>query len=36
MRFGIPKGQRMKASAERLIETRTLDGARRDEAERSE
>lgn len=38
MRFGIPKSQRKQASAERLMESRALDGARRDErgAERSE
>jgi hypothetical protein len=38
MRFGIPQSQRIKASAERHLETRALDGARRDErgAERAE
>jgi hypothetical protein len=38
MRFGIPKSQRLQASAERHLDARTLDGARRDErgAERSE
>jgi hypothetical protein len=38
MRFGIPKSQRLQASAERHLDARTLDGARRDArgAERSE
>ena len=30
-RFGIPKAERAKTSAERSLETRRLDGARRDE-----
>jgi hypothetical protein len=38
MRFGIPKSERVKASAERRLEARSLDGARCDErgAERPE
>lgn len=31
MRFGIPKSERAKNSAERGVEARRLDGARRDE-----
>jgi hypothetical protein len=30
-RFGIPKGERAKTSAERALETRRLDGVRRDD-----
>jgi hypothetical protein len=30
-RFGIPKSERVKNSAERALETRRLDGARRDD-----
>jgi len=30
-RFGIPKSERSKTSAERGLESRRLDGARRDE-----
>jgi hypothetical protein len=30
-RFGIPKGERAKTSAERALETRRLEGARRDD-----
>lgn len=30
-RFGMPKDERAKTSAERAIETRRLDGARRDD-----
>jgi hypothetical protein len=30
-RFGIPKTERAKANAERALETRRLDGARRDD-----
>jgi hypothetical protein len=30
-RFGIPKAERAKTAAERSLETRRLDGARRDE-----
>jgi Domain of unknown function (DUF4169) len=30
-RFGIPKVERAKTTAERALETRRLDGARRDE-----
>jgi hypothetical protein len=29
-RLGVPKGERAKTSAERALETRRLDGARRD------
>ena len=32
-RFGIPKTERTKNSAERTLEARRLDGARRDKAE---
>ena len=32
-RFGIPKAERTKTSAERALETRRLDGARRDDPE---
>ena len=31
MRFGIPKSDRANTSAERMLEARRLDGARRDE-----
>jgi hypothetical protein len=31
MRFGIPKGERTKTSAERALEAHRLDGARRDD-----
>jgi hypothetical protein len=31
MRFGIPKSERAKGVAERMLDTRRLDGARRDE-----
>lgn len=31
MRFGIPKSERAKSSAERGLDARRLDGARRDE-----
>ena len=31
MRFGIPKSERTKNSAERLLEARRLEGVRRDE-----
>jgi hypothetical protein len=31
MRFGIPKGQRAKGVAERMLEARRLDGTRREE-----
>ena len=31
VRFGIPKTERVKNSADRALETRRLDGARRDE-----
>ena len=31
MRFGIPKSERAKTSAERGLDARRLDGARRDE-----
>ena len=31
VRFGIPKTERAKNSAERTLETRRLEGARRDE-----
>jgi hypothetical protein len=31
MRFGIPKSERAKTSAERNLEARHLDGARRDD-----
>jgi hypothetical protein len=31
MRFGIPKAERAKGTAERMLEARRLDGARRDE-----
>lgn len=31
MRFGIPKNERAKSAAERALETRRLEGARRDE-----
>jgi hypothetical protein len=31
MRFGIPKSERAKGSAERLLEARRLDGARCDD-----
>jgi hypothetical protein len=31
VRFGIPKTERVKNSAERTLESRRLDGARRDE-----
>jgi hypothetical protein len=31
MRFGIPKAERAKGSAERMLEARRLDGARREE-----
>jgi uncharacterized protein DUF4169 len=30
-RFGIPKAERAKTTAERALETRLLDGARRDD-----
>ena len=30
-RFGIPKGERNKSAAERTLETRRLDGMRRDD-----
>jgi hypothetical protein len=30
-RFGVPKSERAKTSAERSLETRRLDGARRDD-----
>ena len=30
-RFGIPKGERNKGAAERALETRRLDGLRRDD-----
>jgi hypothetical protein len=38
LRFGIPKSERSKNMAERTLETRRLDGLRRDErgAERDE
>jgi hypothetical protein len=38
LRFGIPKSQRSKHLAERMLETRRLDGLRREErgAERDE
>jgi uncharacterized protein DUF4169 len=32
-RFGIPKAERAKTSAERSLETRRLEGARRDDSE---
>ena len=32
-RFGVPKSERAKTAAERALETRRLDGARRDEPE---
>jgi hypothetical protein len=35
-RFGAPKSERTKTSAERALETRRLDGARRDEPEPEE
>jgi hypothetical protein len=31
VRFGLPKNERAKHAAERALETRRLDGARRDE-----
>ena len=31
MRFGIPKSQRLKSTADQLLEARRLDGMRRDE-----
>ncbi len=31
MRFGIPKSQRLKSTADQLLEARRLDGIRRDE-----
>jgi hypothetical protein len=31
VRFGVPKSDRAKNAAERLLETRRLDGARREE-----
>jgi hypothetical protein len=31
VRFGIPKSERTKTSAERVLEARRLDGARRDD-----
>jgi hypothetical protein len=31
VRFGIPKAERTKNAAERAVESRRLDGARRDE-----
>ena len=31
MRFGIPKNERSKSAAERALETRRLDGMRRDD-----
>ena len=31
MRFGIPKSQRLKSTADRLLEARRLDGSRCDE-----
>ena len=31
MRFGIPKSERAKGAADRMLEARRLDGARRDE-----
>jgi hypothetical protein len=31
MRFGIPKSERAKTSAERTLEVRRLDGARRED-----
>jgi Domain of unknown function (DUF4169) len=33
VRFGIPKNERSKSTAERTLETRRLDGLRRDERE---
>ena len=31
VRFGIPKSQRAKSAADRMLDARRLDGARRDE-----